>query len=222
MHRQTRPTRSSSSSIAIGGPASPVVSTWLAPRPTPLRAALPPGVRTRDGKQDGPRDDVDVTVVAEVDVGATSTSPAKPSACGNLSYGRVVTPNSGKVRVVPMVDDVAQRLARLADRDLQTADEDAVLASPLGGHLDPSALRRRFVDATRRAELRTPTPCATSSPPGPSTRPHSSKSRHGWATPTSRTTARYLHHRAQHTDAALLADAFRPATASAPANANRH
>ena len=33
------------------------------------------------------------------------------------------------------------------------------------------------------------------------------------------TTARYLRHRAQHTDAAMLADAFRPA--GAPANANR-
>jgi hypothetical protein len=31
------------------------------------------------------------------------------------------------------------------------------------------------------------------------------------------TSARYLHHRAQHNDAALLADAFRPATADAGA-----
>src|SRR3954471_23837973 len=74
---------------------------------------------------------------------------------GNLSYGQITTPKSGKVRVVPMVDEVAQRLARLADRDLQTGDEDPVFASALGGHLDPSALRRRFVDATRRAGLRT-------------------------------------------------------------------
>lgn len=35
-----------------------------------------------------------------------------------------------------------------------TGDEDAVLAPPLGGHLDGSALRRRIVDATRRAGLR--------------------------------------------------------------------
>jgi integrase len=58
---------------------------------------------------------------------------------GNLSYGQVVTPKSGKVRVVPMVDEVAQRLARLADRDLQTGDEDPVFASALGGHLDAPA-----------------------------------------------------------------------------------
>jgi hypothetical protein len=54
-----------------------------------------------------------------------------------------------------MVDEVAQPLARLAGRELQTGDEDPVFASALGGHLDPSALRRRFVDAVRRAGLRT-------------------------------------------------------------------
>jgi integrase len=74
---------------------------------------------------------------------------------GNLSYGQIVTPKSGKVRVVPMVDEVAPHLARLAHRPVQTGDEDPVFASPLGGHLDASALRRRFVDATQRAGLRT-------------------------------------------------------------------
>ena len=69
----------------------------------------------------------------------------------NLSYGQIVTPKSGKVRVVPMVDEVAQRLARLADRELPAGEDEPVFASPLGGHLDGSALRRRFVGATCRA-----------------------------------------------------------------------
>ena len=53
-----------------------------------------------------------------------------------------------------MVDEVAHRLARLAGRELQTGDDDPVFASPLSGHLDPSALRRRFVAAVTRAGLR--------------------------------------------------------------------
>jgi hypothetical protein len=36
-----------------------------------------------------------------------------------------------------------------------TGEDDPVFASPLGAHLDGSALRRRFVDAARRAGLRT-------------------------------------------------------------------
>jgi integrase len=35
---------------------------------------------------------------------------------GNYSFGQVVTPKSGKVRVVPMVPEVAQHLARVAAR----------------------------------------------------------------------------------------------------------
>jgi integrase len=106
---------------------------------------------------------------------------------GNLSYGKIVTPKSGKVRVVPMVDEVAQRLARLADRDFHTGDKDPVFASPLGGHLDGSALRRRFVDATQRAGLRTLPVHSLRHflAPWPSTRLRWSKSI-GWATRTSR------------------------------------
>jgi integrase len=128
----------------------------------------------------------------------------------NLSYGELVTPKSGKVRVVPMIDDVAQRLARLADRPHQVSDDDPVFASPLGGHLDASALRRRYAEAARRAQLR-PLPF------------HSLRHFFGsvavnraslvqvqaWMGHAHiQTTARYLHHRAQTRDAALLAEAF--------------
>jgi integrase len=130
---------------------------------------------------------------------------------GNLSYGQVTTPKSGKVRVVPMVDEVARRLAALADRELQTGDEDPVFASPLGGHLDPSALRRRFVDATRRAGLRTlPFHSLRHFFGSMAVNKASLVQVQAWMGHAHiQTTARYLHHRAQHTDATLLADAFR-------------
>jgi integrase len=132
----------------------------------------------------------------------------------NLSYGQIVTPKSGKVRVVPMVDEVAQRLARLASRELMTGDEDPVFASPLAGHLDGSALRRRFVDITRRAGLRTlPFHSLRHFFGSMAVNKASLVQVQTWMGHAHvQTTARYLHHRAQHTDAALLADAFRAAS----------
>jgi integrase len=35
----------------------------------------------------------------------------------NFSHGELVTPRSGKVRTVPMVPEVAQRLTRLRERE---------------------------------------------------------------------------------------------------------
>ena len=72
----------------------------------------------------------------------------------NYSFGELVTPKSGKVRSVPMVPDVAQALARLGQRDRFTADDDPVFAGTVGGHLDASALRRRYVAAVKCADLR--------------------------------------------------------------------
>jgi integrase len=135
---------------------------------------------------------------------------------GNLSYGQIVTPKSGKVRVVPMVDEVAHRLARLAHRD-HTGDEDPVFASPLGGHLDASALRRRFVDATQRAGLRTlPFHSLRHFFGSMAVNKASLVQVQTWMGHAHiQITARYLHHRAQHSDAALLADAFRGGDAPA-------
>ena len=140
----------------------------------------------------------------------------------NLSYGVITTPKSGKVRVVPMVDEVAHQLARLAARERQTGDEDPVFASPLGGHLDPSALRRRFVDAVHRAGLRTlPFHSLRHFFGSMAVNKASLVQVQAWMGHAHiQTTSRYLHHRAQHTDAALLADAFR-ATAAAPATQDR-
>lgn len=129
---------------------------------------------------------------------------------GNYSNGEIVTPKSGKVRVVPMVPDVAQRLARLGQRERFTRDDDPVFANATGGHLDASALRRRYAAAASRAGLR--------SLPFHSLRHHfgsvavnraSLVQVQAWMGHSHiQTTARYLHHRSQASDAALLAEAF--------------
>jgi integrase len=129
---------------------------------------------------------------------------------GNYSYGQVVTPKSGKVQVVPMVPEVAQHLARLGQRERFTGDDDPVFYNEVGCHIDASALRRRYQAAAKRAGLR-PLPF------------HSLRHHFGsvavnraslvqvqaWMGHSHiQTTARYLHHRSQASDAALLAEAF--------------
>jgi integrase len=128
----------------------------------------------------------------------------------NYSFGELVTPKSGKVRAVPMVPDVAEALARLGQREHFTADADPVFAGAGGGHLDASALRRRYAAAVKRAELR-PLPFH-------SLRHHFGSIAVNRATLVQvqswmghshiQTTARYLHAKSQAGDAALLADAF--------------
>ncbi len=71
----------------------------------------------------------------------------------NYSLGELVTPKSGKVRSVPMVPEVAQVLAKLSQRKHFIGEQDPVFAGPVGGHLDASALRRRYAAAAKRAKL---------------------------------------------------------------------
>jgi integrase len=73
---------------------------------------------------------------------------------GSYASGTLTTPKSGHGRVVPMVPDVAAALARLSQRDAAPGDDDLVFPGELGQYLDGSALRRRFVAACARAELR--------------------------------------------------------------------
>jgi integrase len=68
--------------------------------------------------------------------------------------GALTAPKSGKVRSVPLAPDVAQTLARLADRELFTSDDDLVFVGETGGFLDGSALRRRYQTALKHAGLR--------------------------------------------------------------------
>jgi integrase len=66
----------------------------------------------------------------------------------------VTTPKSGKVRSVPLAPEVAVVLARLGQRPRWTGDEDLVFVGDLGGFLDGSALRRRYMKALAVAGLR--------------------------------------------------------------------
>jgi integrase len=68
--------------------------------------------------------------------------------------GRVTTPKSGKVRSVPMAPSVASALARLGQRGWFVGEDDLVFAGDVGGHVDGSALRRRYAAALKRAGLR--------------------------------------------------------------------
>jgi integrase len=55
---------------------------------------------------------------------------------------------------VPLSTQVAAALARLAERGWSTGDDDLVFVGELGGYLDGSALRRRYVHALAAAGLR--------------------------------------------------------------------
>jgi integrase len=72
----------------------------------------------------------------------------------SYSGGEVTTLKSGKVRSMPMAPDVASALAGLGQRERWTGDDDLVFVGTVGGHVDGSALRRRYIDTLRRAGLR--------------------------------------------------------------------
>jgi integrase len=72
---------------------------------------------------------------------------------GSYALGRQRPAKSGHVRSVPLIDQAMEPLDRLSRRDLFTAPDDLVLAGVLGGHLDGSALRKRFYSALERAGL---------------------------------------------------------------------
>jgi len=68
--------------------------------------------------------------------------------------GQLTAPKSGKVRSVPLAREVASALALLGQRERWTDDADVVFPGELGGYLDGSALRRRYLEALKRAGLR--------------------------------------------------------------------
>ncbi|MGA8746426.1 MAG: site-specific integrase [Solirubrobacterales bacterium] len=63
-------------------------------------------------------------------------------------------PKSGRVRSVPMIDQVAAALDQLSCRNGWTGEEDLVFVSPTGEHIEDSALRRRFYAALKEAGLK--------------------------------------------------------------------
>jgi integrase len=128
-------------------------------------------------------------------------------------HGGVGSPKSGKVGSVPIVPDVAERLARLAVREFWVEPEDLVFASDLGTFQDASSIRIRYRLALTRAGLR-------------QLRFHDLRHTFGtlavrraevpavqaWMVHSDiQTTMRYVHHRDRGDEAKLLAEAFRPA-----------
>jgi integrase len=72
----------------------------------------------------------------------------------SYTAGKLGTPKSGLGRVLPLMDEVAEVLARLGDRDRWTDPDDLVFSGEAGEPLDGSALRRRFKRARDAAGLR--------------------------------------------------------------------
>jgi integrase len=70
----------------------------------------------------------------------------------SYTAGTLGTPKSGLGRVVPLIDEVAG--ARLGARAYWTGADDLVFLGDAGGHVDGSALRRRFAKARTAAALR--------------------------------------------------------------------
>jgi integrase len=131
----------------------------------------------------------------------------------SYSHREVTTTKGGRGRAVPMVDELGHVLARLGQRGYLCGRDDLVFPGEAGGHMDASALRRRYVLARDAAGLRP-------------LRFHDLRHTFGslainraslvqiqaWmGHADSRTTMRYLHHKSQEAEAVLLAGAFRPA-----------
>jgi integrase len=63
-------------------------------------------------------------------------------------------PKSGRVRSLPMIDQVATVLDQLSRREWFTGENDLVFCNDVGDHFDDSALRRRFYSARSAAGLK--------------------------------------------------------------------
>lgn len=72
----------------------------------------------------------------------------------SYAAGELSVPKSGKVRSVPMVDEVAQALARLSEADASVGDDDLVFAEQDGGWLNDDRLRHRYELAIKAAGVR--------------------------------------------------------------------
>jgi len=85
----------------------------------------------------------------DVDFGRSVVRVRASYAAGELSV-----PKSGKVRSVPMVDEVAAALARLSEREWFVGDDDLVFCETAGEWLNDDRLRRRYEAALKAAGLR--------------------------------------------------------------------
>lgn len=136
----------------------------------------------------------------------------------SYAAGELSSPRSGRIRSVPMVDEVARQLARLGERESFTRDDDVVFAEVDGTWLQDDRLRRRYEVAMRSAGLRR-------------LRFHDLRHTFGSLAITRadivevqawmghadiQTTMRYLHYRDRGQAAQRLAEAFRVGAVEAP------
>jgi integrase len=136
----------------------------------------------------------------------------------SYSYGHLTPPKGGKVRSVPMVEQVAAVLAKLGQRERFMDADDLVFPGIAGDHLDGSALRRRYKDAIKRAGV-TPLRFHDLRHTFGSlaiNRASLVQVQHWLGHADIQTTSRYLHHKSRADEAKLLADAFRVAETVSP------
>jgi integrase len=72
----------------------------------------------------------------------------------NWTQGETTTPKGGTERAVPMAEEVAERLARLGQRQHFTAEDDLVFCTTRGQHVGYKSLKERYRAALRAAGLR--------------------------------------------------------------------
>lgn len=72
----------------------------------------------------------------------------------NWTQGETTTPKGGTERAVPMAEEVAERLARLGQREHFTTDDDLVFCTARGQHVGYKSLKERYRAALRAANLR--------------------------------------------------------------------
>lgn len=72
----------------------------------------------------------------------------------NWTQGETTTPKGGTERAVPMAEEVAERLARLGQREHFVADDDLVFCTTRGQHVGYKSLKERYRAALRAADLR--------------------------------------------------------------------
>jgi integrase len=72
----------------------------------------------------------------------------------NWTQGETTTPKGGTERAVPMAEEVAERLARLGQREHFTAEDDLVFCTLRGQHVGYKSLKERYRAALRAANLR--------------------------------------------------------------------
>jgi integrase len=72
----------------------------------------------------------------------------------NWTQGETTTPKGGTERAVPMAEEVAERLARLGQRNHFATDDDLVFCTARGQHVGYKSLKERYRAALRAAGLR--------------------------------------------------------------------